>query len=1044
MKKSLISFIFSILVFLTVFGFLELEKALINSSFGFRIFTPIEKLLLDLRFYYQEENFNNRDTVREYVNNSRFVSHETLIIGIDQESLVEIGEWPWYRHIYKDFLRKVQHFTPLSLHIDVIFNISEEIPTYMETKLKEKNPNLLNIVKENYSEMDGVFIEELNNYNNIYVDQLLLKSRFLRFETDFVKNLNLNEKILKKNSIPLLSQNSDIFNIPYVYTEPLIPGVMQNAIPAVVNAETDSDKILRKAVLLYPYQTQKNEKILISSIYFFLLMNYYHITKESVEVFPDRIVFRNALTANLEPESKSPKVEIWDFSRLKSILTENHIQKNKYNQNLFHYIVNIYQGRFQGDQIKMPDFPIHLLDNLDGTYTLIQGKEIFDAALALESQQIKVIVKKKKNIEIPLYGNQDNNPFTYYINFGSREFVQGKEGDINFKDFTLPKKSFKDIYNTPYLPDIPPFPKDKNFASITSSLVNQPKVRSWFTKLIDLKIKSMQKTVFTLYRDIGQNSMLNYAVQDNHYEGFFYLIHLYLKKYGWNFNAQTYQNFVINFFKQNRIELDHPLIIDFTFSDEVVYDLLIDSYSQGFQDFYGKTVFVGALTTGMARDVHKTTFGDMFGITTIVNAFNTVIKDNLLQHVPYNLEIISLFFVCLGMGLTYTFLPLILKYIFVFISTLLIIIISTYLFSSGFILTTSPFIASNITLFFVIILYSIFVEQRDKKFLQLSFSDYLSPELIEEMYQKKERPQLGGEEKTITAYFTDIQGFSSFSELLTASQLVELLNEYLGKMTDILMEEKGTLDKYEGDAIIAFFGAPYYSGDESLRACRTAIRMQKELVLLTEKWKQEKTPVSLNQKEASEEKWDPQNKWPFLVHNMKMRIGLNTGNVVVGNMGSEKRKNYTMMGDAVNLAARLESLSKQYGLFTLASENVMESVNKNNSGQVTKDFLFYRLIDKVTVVGKEEPILIYELFALIGDETENERSVKEYYEAGLNHYFQMEWQEAEACFKKSLAFENNTKTNPSQIMLDRCQTYSQDPPIKKEEKWDGVFRQTKK
>ena len=148
---------------------------------------------------------------------------------------------------------------------------------------------------------------------------------------------------------------------------------------------------------------------------------------------------------------------------------------------------------------------------------------------------------------------------------------------------------------------------------------------------------------------------------------------------------------------------------------------------------------------------------------------------------------------------------------------------------------------------------------KDKKFLKSAFSSYISPELIDEMYHAGKPPQLGGDSGERTAFFTDVENFSTFSEELSATKLVKLLNEYLSAMTDILLQEKGTLDKYEGDAIIAFFGAPLPLRDHAERACRVACLMQESLGRLRQKWR----------KEGEE--------WPSIVHNMRMRIGINSG-----------------------------------------------------------------------------------------------------------------------------------------------------------------------
>ena len=160
-------------------------------------------------------------------------------------------------------------------------------------------------------------------------------------------------------------------------------------------------------------------------------------------------------------------------------------------------------------------------------------------------------------------------------------------------------------------------------------------------------------------------------------------------------------------------------------------------------------------------------------------------------------------------------------------------------------------------------------------------------------------------------------------------------------MTDILMDEGGTLDKYEGDAIIAFFGAPMELPDHPLRACRAALSMQNALMDLRSKWKNEKQElkeIDPNTKKVPPEEWRPGDKWPRIVHEMKMRIGINTGEIVVGNMGSSMRMNYTMMGDPVNLAARLEALGKQYGVYILVSEYALdqEIVHSDNENAKVK------------------------------------------------------------------------------------------------------------
>lgn len=315
-----------------------------------------------------------------------------------------------------------------------------------------------------------------------------------------------------------------------------------------------------------------------------------------------------------------------------------------------------------------------------------------------------------------------------------------------------------------------------------------------------------------------------------------------------------------------------------------------------------------------------------------------------------------------------------------------------------------------------------YMANKDKAFLKNAFGNYISPELIEEMYETGEAPKLGGDSGILSPYFTDIQGFSSFSEKLSATQLVELLNEYLTAMTDILLEEKGTLDKYEGDAIIAFFGAPMPLPDHAERAVMTAHRMQESLLVLREKWVSEG------------------DKWPVIVHEMRMRIGINTGEIVTGNMGSASRMNYTMMGDAVNLAARLEESAKQYGIFTQVSLETKEAAG---------DKLFlWRELDTVKVMGKSIAVTTFDLIGLHETAPDYLKELAVKFNEGLEQYKAQKWDEALVTFKHTLELEyqrypllKGVKSNPSEIYIERCEAFKENSPG---EDWDGVFTLTSK
>jgi len=316
------------------------------------------------------------------------------------------------------------------------------------------------------------------------------------------------------------------------------------------------------------------------------------------------------------------------------------------------------------------------------------------------------------------------------------------------------------------------------------------------------------------------------------------------------------------------------------------------------------------------------------------------------------------------------------------------------------------------------VIYKFLMEQKDKRFLRKAFGAYISPELIDMMHENHQQPKLGGEAATCTPYFTDIQGFSTFSEMLSAEELVTLLNEYLTEMTDILLDEKGTLDKYEGDAIIAFYGAPVKLEDHAERAVRTAIRMQARLGELREKWKSEG------------------DRWPEFVHYMQMRIGISSGEIVTGNMGSMGRMNYTMMGDPVNTAARLESSAKQYGVYTQISHHTAKLIG---------DEYVLRELGTTRVMGKQEALQTFEIIGYRQDLTDADRKLLEVWGEALKLTKQQKWDEAIKAFLEAEKLERQfpgRKSNPCRTYLDdRIPHWQANPPG---EDWDGVWVFTSK
>ncbi|CCO22140.1 CHASE2 domain-containing protein [Maridesulfovibrio hydrothermalis] len=473
----------------------------------------------------------------------------------------------------------------------------------------------------------------------------------------------------------------------------------------------------------------------------------------------------------------------------------------------------------------------------------------------------------------------------------------------------------------------------------------------------------------------------------------------------------------------------------------------------GEEELKGKIIFIGTSAAGL-RDLRVTPFAsDYPGVevhATIVD--NILTKDFIIKPdwVP-GLELLLVLAAGIAATVLLTWSRSLWMMLPIAVMGAAIVYGSLYIFREYHAYLTPMYsliiLALNLTM---LTLIKFWREEGQKKFLQATFSSYLAPELIDEMFSNREMPELGGEARQITAYFTDIQSFSTFSEKLTATQLVELLNEYLSVMTDILIDEKGTLDKYEGDAIIAFFGAPMDVPDNALRGCRVAIAMQNANNELREKWSKETVSPEepeRNTKGFPEEQWAKGEKWPKVVHKMRTRIGVNTGEIVVGNMGSAMRMNYTMMGDSVNLAARLEEGAKQFGIFNAVSHFTLETeVEVDGRTCQVMDLVEARLIDNIQVVGKSEPVRIYELVAMKGDLTEKEKKLFELFNEARKEYVATNWDKAIELYEEANKYErfDDTKHTPSEVFKARAEKHKLSPPVPAGEEWDGVYRMTKK
>jgi len=299
-------------------------------------------------------------------------------------------------------------------------------------------------------------------------------------------------------------------------------------------------------------------------------------------------------------------------------------------------------------------------------------------------------------------------------------------------------------------------------------------------------------------------------------------------------------------------------------------------------------------------------------------------------------------------------------------------------------------------------LFHYFQEKRQRIRIQEMFAHYVPNQVVEELINRPQLLKLGGEKRRLTVLFADIWSFTSISEKMAPEDLVLLLNEYMTAMTEVIHAQAGIIDKYEGDLIMAEFGAPVPCEDHAIRACRAALQMQNRLADLRRQWAARSKPP------------------------LEIRIGINTGEVIIGNMGSRDVFDYTVIGDAVNLCARLEKANKVYGTGIMISQFTRE--------QLPADFVT-RPLDDLRVRGRREPVRVYELLGENeGHVPAEKRRLLELYRQGWGFYLARDWPRAAAAFDAAL--KSDPSDHPTRILLDRCREFELHPPA---QDWDGAF-----
>lgn len=433
-----------------------------------------------------------------------------------------------------------------------------------------------------------------------------------------------------------------------------------------------------------------------------------------------------------------------------------------------------------------------------------------------------------------------------------------------------------------------------------------------------------------------------------------------------------------------------------------IADIMADRIKPG--ELKGKVVLIGTTAPGLL-DLRATPVGEAYpGVEIHANLIAGMLDGTIKQKPSYVLgaEVVLLLLAGLVMVLLLPqFSPL--RATLASLVVLLFILTVNLVFwhYGNLVLPLASAVLLILTLYALNMSYGYFVESRAKRQFTELFGQYVPPELVEEMSRNPESYSMDGRKEELTVLFSDVRGFTTISEGLTPDELTRLMNEYLSAMTEVIRKNRGTLDKYIGDAIMAFWGAPVADPQHAKHAVLTAMAMQQAL-------------PAVNKAFAAK-------GWPEI----RIGVGVNTGDMTVGDMGSAVRKAYTVMGDAVNLGSRLEGITKQYGVGILVGEGTRKAI---------KDLVF-REVDRVQVKGKEEPVAIYEPIGLEGEVPKAVLDELKLWNQALRHYRSQEWDQAE------VALLNLSRLAPERALygkyMERVAQLRKAPP---EPEWKGVWK----
>ena len=875
---------------------------------------------------------------------------DVLLLNVDDLAIEKVGSWPWSRDILADVLVRLRELGGKTAVFDI---------EYLSTSLQAVNKEYIeNTLPKEYSEVKS----EIKEYIDAFSSSIQ------------------NRDIALKDVVDVGHEMSDYF---------------ENSISSL--SESISSKVFKD-----------NDAYFASTISFFgntfLTINAVEINMEENSKEVKDFAYKNLLYANIEDQEDCIKKETL---------------KRRFNHGEVYGIAPAILPLIQ--KAKGAGFPnvvidtdgvrrrIPLLSEYNGKYV---GQLVFSPLLSiLQPEKIvrernclilknAIINDEKKDITIPL--DEDGN---LLINWLKKKFIdEGNPQNSSFKNLSCYTIIFADILEKQLL---------HSFDDILALNIRTDEGYLSYHNEVTM-LKNEYESLLEEKEKLLNEESLNY---DGYFErrvSFFEDVSTFLKGNSEEELHAVFDRAVQDSTEDNIISMYNEVNkkISLLFNNaRVFYKQYMEHVASIKKTCKGAFAIIGYSGVGTS-DLGTNPFWNSYpNVGTHANVYNTIMTGEFITPLSKNITILLSFALAfLSAFLLSRIQKGYVKIIFGIALSIAVFafFVAMFAFLNIYIQIFMPL--ATVSLNFVLISFLSFIfTEKEKSFLRRAFAVYLSDDVVNQIVLDPRHLALGGVAKRITALFTDIKSFSTLSEKISPEHLVSVLNIYLTRMSDIILEEKGTIDKYIGDAIVSFFGAPVDVEDNAARACYAALRMKEaENEINRTLYETGKIPMPIN-----------------------TRIGINTGQMVVGNMGTEKKMNYTIMGNDVNLAARLEGVNKKYGTWILISESTW-----NETGGM---FLGRRL-DRVRVVGINTPVQLYNIMAVKQEADETMVNLVNAFEKGISLYRERRYGEALEAFKECQKIKADDE--PTRIYIERMENLLSDPELAKTH--DDIVNMTSK